>query len=289
MKAVVIGSINIDHVINVEHIANPGETIKGEAYVQVPGGKGLNQAIALSRLCPNTMLIGSINENDSFSMSFLEKSNLDISLINKTPEPTGTAFIQVDQQGENSIVIVSGANGKTDITKVLDFLSRLDKGDMVVLQNEINDIDLIVDYAYDNHLSVVLNPSPITNVITMDLIKKVKYLILNEVEMHALAKTTNIDKALNKLLENNPTLIIVLTLGEQGAIYKSSTEELKVKAYKVDVVDTTCAGDTFLGFFIGSIIKGMTLETSLYNATKAASICITRKGASPTIPMYPFK
>ena len=158
--------------------------------------------------------------------------------------------------------------------------------DLLLLQNEINNLEYIVEKAHQKGLKIVLNPSPIDETMIKLDFSKIDYLILNEIEAKAITGENMNDKIFQRLLSLNKQLKIVLTLGTEGVIYKDSVQEHRQPSYKVDAVDTTAAGDTFLGYFLSQISQHTDIKKSLQIAAKAASIAVTRKGAASSIPTW---
>ena len=183
----------------------------------------------------------------------------------------------------------AGAVGSADGSMLLEALSNVgadDKGDILLLQNEVSNLSFIIDEGYKRGMSIVLNPSPINEKIFECDLEKVEYLILNEIEAADIlgASETGEDELIEKLTKRFPGMKIVLTLGEKGSVYVDKTQKIRQEIYKADVVDTTAAGDTFTGYFIAGLVAGIDVAGALKQAAKAASITVSRKGASPSIP-----
>lgn len=283
MQIIVIGSINKDIVFFVKQIAKPGETIHALSQNTFLGGKGYNQALAISKSFEDISFYGSISVFATFISDKIVKE-IQGAQIKHVPSPTGTAFIQVDQKGENSIVVSGNANTCMDINDIYLYLSQFHKGDIVVLQNEINDIPLIIDYCKKHQLKTILNPSPFTNEITKELIQQVDMIICNQHELLSILQKDTIEESIFYIKEQAPNQEWLITFGDQGAMFIKEKKEYKTHAIAVDVIDTTCAGDTFLGYFVSHYAKGYEIDRCLTIAAKAASICISRKGASSSIP-----
>ncbi len=284
MKAIVIGSINIDRVLEVKRIVKDGETISSVSQKKYLGGKGLNQAIALSSMFEETYFYTNVNSNNKFAMDQIKTHPYKMDYINYLDEQMGEAFIQVNKNGENAIVVSPNANHKISIHNVKDVLSSFSKGDYIVLQNEINRIEDIIDMAKEKGMVIIFNPSPVTNIVTQSLIKKLDYLIVNRTELEAITDIHWTKESIESFRKEYPLVKLVVTLGEDGVRYLDNKEKFKISGKEVEVKDTTCAGDTFLGYFIGSILLGKSIRQSLLTATKAASICVGTKGASNSIP-----
>ena len=284
MKILNLGSLNIDKVYSVPHFVSAGETLSSTNYEEFPGGKGLNQSIALAKAGAEVYHAGKIGKDGRFLKDILSESNVNIDWIEENGTTTGHAIIQVSSSGENCILLFGGANKEITIDQINDVLANFSQDDLLLLQNEINDLEYIVEKAHKKGLKIALNPSPINETITKLDFSKIDYLILNEIEAKAISGENMNDKIFQKLLSLNNQLKIVLTLGTEGVIYKDSVQEHRQPSYKVDAVDTTAAGDTFLGYFLSQISQHTDIKEALQIAAKAASIAVTRKGAASSIP-----
>ena len=286
MKILNFGSINIDIFFRVEHIVRPGETISSESIEKRAGGKGLNQSVALAKVSDSVYHAGSIGTDGNFLIEEMENFGVDTSLLKKSDKLTGNAIIQVDDKGENSIVLYKGANFDNSESYVDEVLSHFEKDDILVLQNEINCMPYIVNKAYENGLKIVLNPSPITDEIEKIDLDKIDLLLVNETEAKALAKVSDAKKAVNYFRDNFPSLKVVETFGKNGSMYFDKDNLINQDSFKVDAVDTTGAGDTFTGYFVTYFYKGERIEKCLEVATKASALSVTKKGASISIPSH---
>ncbi len=284
MKILNIGSLNIDRVYNVKDFVQAGETISTDSYQIFSGGKGLNQSIALAKSGVSVFHCGMVGADGKILIEELEKNNVDISNIKITEEATGHAVIQVNEKGENCIIVCGGANRKLDEQFIKDTIDKFAEGDFILMQNETNNIPLIMEYAKKRGLIIVFNPSPIDENLLNYPINLTDYLILNETEGGKLAFEKDESSVLLKLTEKYPDTNIVLTLGEKGSVFKNKEFEISQPIFKADVVDTTAAGDSFSGFFIGSLMQGKSLEDALKISACAASIAVSRKGAAGSIP-----
>ena len=286
MKILNFGSLNIDKVYSVPHFVSAGETLSSTNYEEFPGGKGLNQSIALAKAGAEVYHAGKIGKDGLFLKDILSESNVNIDWIEETGTTTGHAIIQVSSSGENCILLFGGANKEITIDQINDVLVNFSQDDLLLLQNEINDLEYIVEKAHKKGLKIALNPSPIDETMIKLDFSKIDYLILNEIEAKAITGENMNDKIFQRLLSLNKQLKIVLTLGTEGVIYKDSVQEHRQPSYKVDAVDTTAAGDTFLGYFLSQISQHTDIKKSLQIAAKAASIAVTRKGAASSIPTW---
>ena len=286
MKILNFGSINIDIFFRVEHIVRPGETISSESIEKRAGGKGLNQSVALAKVSDSVYHAGSIGTDGNFLTEEMENFGVDTSLLKKSDKLTGNAIIQVDDKGENSIVLYKGANFDNSEAYVDEVLSHFEKGDILVLQNEINCMPYIINKAYEKGLKIVLNPSPITDEIEKIDLDKIDLLLVNETEAKALAKVSDAKEAVNYFRENFPSLKVVETFGKNGSMYFDKDNLINQDSFKVDAVDTTGAGDTFTGYFVTYFYKGERIEKCIEVATKASALSVTKKGASISIPSH---
>jgi ribokinase len=287
MKILNFGSLNVDYFYQVEHLVLPGETISSENITITTGGKGLNQSIALSKAGMTPFHAGAIGKADGDMLKvFLDSNGVNTDFIEVLPGSSGHAIIQVDQYGQNCIVLFGGANQQIDHAFVDGVLENFDKGDIVLLQNEISSIAYIMEMAYKRGMKIYFNPSPANSKLSEYPIHYVDTLILNEVEGEQLTEESNVDDILDSLLRKYPEMKLVLTLGERGVAYADKGYREYCGIFKSNVVDTTAAGDTFTGHFIGCVSRGMDIEHSLKFASAAASIAISKLGAACSIPSY---
>lgn len=285
MKVLSFGSLNIDYVYEVEHFVRPKETMSSLSMQRFMGGKGLNQSIALSRAGANVYHAGAVGKADgNFLINKLIEDSVNVDNICQLDISTGHAIIQLDKYGENCILLYGGANIAITREQIDKVISLFDKGDFIVLQNEINNLDYIITAAKAKGMVVVLNPSPMNDTIKALPLELVDYFILNEVEAMDICELKQDEGLDKKLIELYPKARIVLTLGEKGSIYRDTNSFYKQDIFKVEVVDTTAAGDTFTGYFIASLIMGLDIPDALERASKAASIAVGIKGAASSIP-----
>lgn len=285
MKILNFGSLNIDKVYDVAHIVRPGETITSAGYNEFCGGKGLNQSIALAAAGAKVLHAGKVGPDGEFLLTRLAVAGVDASLVKNTPNPTGHAIIQVNQEGENSIVLFGGANREITTQDVGETLDELEAEDFLMLQNEISAMPEILRQAEEKNLNVVFNPAPMTPEVLDYPLGGVKYFVVNETEGESFTNESEPEKILDAFLEKFPNAAVLLTLGKDGVHYADNKQRLFVPAENVTAVDTTAAGDTFLGYFVAMLTAGKEVETCLRIATKAAAICVTRAGAADAIPM----
>ena len=287
------GSLNIDHVYNVPHFVHPGETLSAQNYAVYPGGKGLNQSIALARAGINVKHAGRIGKDGLFLKDLLEKEHVDCSaLVVSEQEPTGHAVIQVSS-GENCIVLFGGANLQISQEQIDSTLSNVQSGDFLLLQNEISRIPDIIRSCASKGMRIFLNPAPMTSQVAEYPLEHVETLIVNETEGLAIAGydldiSPDPDNIFSILHKRYPKMNLLMTLGAKGAVYFPSdgkTTKIFVPACHVEhVADTTAAGDTFIGYFLAGLAQDLTIEESMKMAAKASAVCVSRMGASCSIP-----
>lgn len=290
-RVIVAGSINMDVVVSADKHPQIGETVFGSRVEFLPGGKGANQAVACARLGAPTLLIGTLG-NDRFGdelHNFLSQQGIDLSLIKRVDTvTTGTALITV-ANADNTIVVVPGANAKISPEDIVGV--EISQGDILVSQFEIPEeaIESFFSLGKEKGATTILNPAPAKK-FSASLLNLVDILILNETELSFLtgAKGDGIDAALlvasaRTLLSHNGQ-IIILTLGALGAIAVLQESEIRVSGNQVDAIDTTGAGDCFIGAFASRLAKRESLETALNYANCAASLSVQRMGASPSMP-----
>ena len=284
MKVLVFGSLNIDHTYRLAHLVRAGETLASGDYARSEGGKGLNQAVALARAGRETYFAGAIGEDGAFLKDFLALNGVNTAYIATLPVPTGHAIIQVDDAGQNAILLFSGANGSVSREQVLTTLDHFDAGDAVLLQNEINQLDFIMTEAARRGMRIILNPSPITPALLNAPLHLTDTLILNEIEGKDITGETPPEAILDALRARYPACHIVLTLGERGAFYADQSQRMYQAALPVEAADTTAAGDTFTGFFLHRFLTDGDAARALREAACAAALAVSRKGAARSIP-----
>ncbi len=285
MKILNFGSCNIDQVYSLDHIVRVGETQTTYKLETFPGGKGLNQSIAIARAGAKVYHAGCVGCDGDMLIDVLSQSGVDLSYLKRVDEKNGHAIIQVTTSGENSIFLYAGSNEMVSIEYIDSVLEHFSEGDIILLQNEISNIDYIVKRAYEKKMSIVLNPSPFNEKLSEIDFNMISCVILNEVEAGEIAKCDNAEGCLKFFKENYPNIKVMLTLGSRGCVYMDSEHEIFQPAFKVDVVDTTAAGDTFTGYFLSEVSQGTNYEDVLKIATAASAIAVSRSGAAPSIPL----
>lgn len=286
MKILNFGSCNIDFVYKLDHIVAPGETETSDSLDLFPGGKGLNQSIAVARAGIKVYHAGCLGEDGQMLMDILNENGVDTSFIKIADCKNGHAIIQVNSSGENSIFLYPGSNVMITTDFVDEVLSNFDEGDYILLQNEISNIGYMIDKAHEKGMNIVLNPSPFNEIIGKIDLSKLTYLVLNEVEAKQFSHADNFEKTLEFFKTNYPELKIMLTLGSRGCVYMDKDHKIYQPIFEVEAVDTTAAGDTFTGYFIAGVARGEKYVHILRTASCASAISVSRNGAAPSIPTY---
>ena len=284
MKILNFGSLNIDIFFRVEEIVRPGETISAKSIEKRPGGKGLNQSVALAKSFDKVYHAGSVGGDGLYLIDYLKKENVDTKYIKQSEKLTGNAIIQVDDKGENSIVLYKGANFDNDEKFIDQVLDDFGENDVLVLQNEINSMKYLIDGAYEKNMKIVLNPSPITDRIKEFDYEKIDLILVNEHEAASISGKKTNDEKIAYFKNTYPNLKVVMTLGNKGSIFIAKDEKIKQDSFKVKALDTTGAGDTFTGYFVSYFYQGKDVKEAMELASKASALSVTKKGASISIP-----
>jgi ribokinase len=278
------GSLNIDHVYQVDHIVRPGETIAGHGYSFFAGGKGANQSVAIARAGGRVVHIGKVGPEGQWMVDAMREDGVDVSRVQIADEPGGHAVILVEKGGQNSIVIHGGTNRKIETSHADAALAAAEPGDYVLLQNEINNGPHIMKQASTKGLNVAFNPAPMDNDVLGYPLDCVSLFIVNETEAEALCGSSERDRILGAMLEKYPDASVILTLGSKGAVYADAQGSRAVGGRNVKAVDTTAAGDTFIGYYMAAVQAGKPVEDALELANSAAALSVTRFGAQASIP-----
>lgn len=285
MKIMVFGSLNMDHVYRVNRFTAAGETVPSLGLDDICGGKGLNQSIAIQNGGRDVLHAGCVGADDGEPLlQFLQGKGVDTHLISLVNMPSGHTIIQVNGKGENAILLYGGANQAVDEKMIDASLQELDACDLLVMQNEISQMPLLMKKAQEKGVRLVLNPSPIEGVLENFPLHLVDLFFLNEYEAMALAGSH--DQVEEALLQKYPGAKFVVTYGAKGAaVISKGQKRLWHDGLSVEAVDTTGAGDTFLGYFISRMAGGAADEECLRYATQAAALCVQRFGAAQAIPL----
>lgn len=284
MKILNIGSLNLDYVYRVDHIIVPGETQTTFDMQTFCGGKGLNQSIALAKAGAKVYHGGVIGEDGEAFLNLCKENGIDTSCIKSIPGKSGHTIIQVDKNAQNCILLYGGANRSLTREYVDEVLSHFDKEDILLLQNEVNQLDYIIDRAYEKGMTIVLNPSPFDDHLSTCDLSKISLFLMNEIEGEQITKESEPDIILQVMAKTYPNAKVVLTLGKDGAIFFDGNEKYRQEIFEVKAVDTTAAGDTFTGYFLAGMLEGLEIAEILRRSAKASAIAVTRDGAVASIP-----
>lgn len=286
MKILNFGSCNIDLVYSVERIVAVGETVAAAKVETFPGGKGLNQSVALARAGADVSHAGCIGGDGEFLRELMRASGVDAAHLRTVGERTGHAMIQVDADGRNSIVIYHGANFAVTRGQVDEALAGFGEGDLLLLQNEICELDYIIEKATERGVAVALNPSPFDDAMRRFDLDRVSWLVVNEVEAagYLQSERFELDAFVGAMRAAHPSLRVIVTLGESGSVYFDAERRIAQPAFRVEAADTTAAGDTFTGYFFAGIARGLAVGEALRLASAAAAIAVSRMGAASSIP-----
>jgi len=284
MRIINFGSLNIDHVYEVDHFVSPGETISSTRYSRFCGGKGLNQSIALARAGARVTHAGMIGADGALLREFLDDAGVDTHLVQIGDSATGHAVIQVTPQGDNAIVVYGGANHQIGRDLMDQVLNATGPGDWLLLQNEVNCVPEMLTAAHDRGVSIALNPAPMTDAVEQYPLETLHTLFVNEIEGAQLTGCQQPKSIVKALLARHPHLCVVLTLGERGAVFANAESWIEQPSFSVEAIDTTAAGDTFIGYYLAAVTAGAANEAALKIGCLAASVCVTRHGAADSIP-----
>jgi len=291
-KITVIGSSNTDLVATVPKLPAPGETVMGKEFIVAPGGKGANQAVAIARIGGDVTFVAKVGMDDygEQALNNFKKDGIDTSFVFRDDDaPSGVALIFVDENGENMLVPVSGANGRLLPADIEKARTAIESADILVLQLEIplQTVEYATIIAHEKGVPVILNPAP-GRKLEKRLIEKVTYITPNETEAETLTDIKVTDDASAKMagkeLLNLGAKIAIITMGKQGAMLVDSSASQLIPAFKVNAVDATAAGDAFNGGFAYAVANGRDLEEAIKFGNAVAAITVTRMGAQPSMP-----
>lgn len=279
-----LGSINLDHLYRVNHFVRPGETLASSDYQVLLGGKGANQSIALARAGAEVRHIGAISQSDAWVLDALNDAGVNTTAIAQLDSASGHAIIQLTAEAENAILLYPGANHRLSRQQIDSALSSAKAGDWLLLQQETNALAEAMDSAAEHQMRIAYNPAPMVVDAVKPLLDRVDLLIVNEVEAMDLTATDSVDAAEAALLREYPQLHILLTLGRAGVVSIGPEGRHAIAAFSVEAVDTTAAGDTFIGYCLAALAEGQPVPVALQRGNAAAAVCVTRLGASVAIP-----
>lgn len=294
-KILVIGSINKDISLYVKSLPSLGETLLANNMKESFGGKGANQAVTIAKMNGNVSFAGAVGDDlvGEEIISFMKKEGVDTSAIKRSKLPTGTALITVDENSDNNIIVYPGANYSITKEDIDDIDNLIDESDFILMQFEIpmETIEYVIEKAREKEKYIILNPAPYSQDFNKELLKKVDLFIPNETEfLELMGKDTkdnhDIDwyKGAAKEFYDKYKTGLIITLGSLGSLYYGENESFLVEANKVKAVDSTAAGDSYIGALVYSLSINKTLKESMTFASKVAAITISRKGAMEAIP-----
>jgi len=284
MTVVNIGSLNVDYVYSVDHFVRPGETLACAGFERFAGGKGLNQSVALARAGAAVRHAGKVGRDGEWLRALLAAEGVDVGLVETVDGPTGHAVIQVNREGQNAIVIHGGANRAITRDDAVRIVRGAKPGDFLLLQNEVSCVADAIAAGREAGLRVVFNPAPMDMEVLRYPLSLVDVFVMNELEGEALTGVRDHDRILDAMRSRFPDATVALTLGSRGAAYAAAHARGFVPAEKVEAVDTTAAGDTFVGYLAAELAAGAEMERAVRIACAAAAICVTRRGAAQSIP-----
>ena len=273
-----LGSINADNVYRVPHLVSAGETLAARELTQGLGGKGANMSVAAARAAARAIHIGAVGPDGRWAVERLMEYGVDTRHIAQVDQPTGHANICVDDGGENAIVLFAGANHAITEGMIGGALSEASPGDSFVTQNETNGQSHGAGMARDLGLRVIYAAAPFDAAAVRAVLDHLDLLVLNEVEAAQLEAETGSN------LGDLPVSDVVVTLGSKGCTWLSDQGEAQFPALKVTPVDTTGAGDTFTGYLIAGLDRGMPMPQAIDLATRAGALMVTRAGTADVIP-----
>ncbi len=292
-KILVIGSLNMDHVTSVDHIVQPGETILAKDFEKVPGGKGANQAYAIGKLGGRVAMLGMVGADDDGDtlLESLESVGVDISGIRRCSDaPTGTAQISVARDGDNSIIVIAGANGRVDTAYIDEHLDALEAADIVIMQLEIplETVMYAARLARSMGKYVILDPAPAIPDLPREIYQYVDLIKPNETELSILTCTSSDDtdyrRKVDQLRALGATDLIVSLGGEGVLVCMSGKEDVLIPGHRVKAVDTTAAGDSFVAGLAVKLAEGKEIKEAIDYAQRVSAVVVTRKGAQSSIP-----
>lgn len=281
------GSINIDYTYHVPYFVRPGETLGCKGHSVGLGGKGANQSLSIARASGMVSHWGRVSLKDTWAVEELQSAGVNVSNVELTHEPSGHAIIQTDEQGENSILLFPGANYGATKERLACLLSKVKPGDTLLIQNECDGLRHIIPMAVSHGCNVIFNPAPMTADISGLPLDQCELLFFNRTEAASLLEVPieeSVSDLLKKLESKLGSVEVILTLGSEGAWYQYCGETRFQAALKVKAIDTTAAGDTFVGYFLAARQAGAEPFECLKRATAAAALAVQCRGAASSIP-----
>lgn len=292
-KVVVLGSLNVDSILEIKRLPKPGETLSMLGKSSAPGGKGANQAVAAARSAAQTSFIGKIGADSQGKMMLasLETEKIDTSsVITDDESGTGSATILLDENGQNSILVYGGANQEIDQRQVREAEKQIAAADFLITQFETPQLASVEAFkiAKENNVTTILNPAPASS-IDPELLKYTDLIVPNETESASITGIEITDEesmvASAKAFAKLGVKYLIITVGSKGAFFATPTQHQFIPAFKVKAVDTTAAGDTFIGSLSSQLKPDLSnLAQAITYAQKASSLAVQRLGAMPSIP-----
>nr|WP_281168727.1 ribokinase [Kiloniella laminariae] len=276
-----MGSINVDHVYRVPYFVKPGETLPTISYQRVLGGKGANQSVALARAGEKVRHVGAIGEDHRWILAELSQAGVAVDDVTVAAVPTGHALIQVDDKAENCILLYPGANQALALDTIGAVFKTAEPDSWVLFQNEMPNLGEMIVLAKAAGAKVAVNPAPFDKAAKDVPFDKIDLLIVNDIEAEELTASLlgGDGQALTRLCP-----LVIITRGTKGAVCYASGENIEVPAFAVEAVDTTGAGDTFVGYVLSSLASGMNIAKAMQRASAASALAVTKPGASVAIP-----
>lgn len=284
MKLYNLGSLNIDYVYRVSDFLKPGETRAAQSRTVFPGGKGLNQSVAAARAGAQVVHGVVASKEADFLLQILADSGVEVNRICTVDQPAGHTVIQVDDNGQNCILLFPGTNHALTPDYLQAFLQDAEPGDILLLQNETNCLQEAFAIAREKQLCLALNPSPFEEKLRELPLHTVHWWFCNELEAQALFGSDDPAQIEQRFLALYPESCLVLTLGERGSRYISCEKSFSQPIFPVQTVDTTGAGDTFTGYFLAAVLSGLSEREAMCHAAMASALAVSQAGAAVSIP-----
>lgn len=285
MRILNFGSLNLDHIYRVKHLTGMTQSQVTGAPITIPGGKGLNESIALARAGSEVWHAGIIGEDGQMLVDALQKEGVHTEFIRvTTQEKTGHAIVQVDERGQNAVLQYGGANNCVTEEFIDEVLAEFEEGDILLMQNQISCVPQLIDKAYEKGMRIIFKPAPYTETLAQCDFSKISMLIVNRTEGKYLTTFVQPGDMIIEFRTRYPQAEILLTLAENGAFFVDKQNSLYQPAIKVAEKDTTGAGDSFIGFFLNSYLDGVPAQEAMGRASAASAISVTRIGSASAIP-----
>ena len=285
MNILNFGSLNIDFVYRVDTFLEAGETKLSKDLQFFCGGKGLNQSIAMARAGNTVYHAGLLGEDGQMLKDKLMENGVKLDYLKPVSGKSGHASIQVADSGQNCILLYGGTNQALTVEFIDSVLDNFGPETMLLIQNELNLTDYIIEKAARRGMPIAMNAAPMDDKVLTYPIHKLTWLMVNEVEGRALSGAAADEDIIPALTKRYPGVNILLTLGQRGSMCHYQGRTVACSAHHVHAVDTTAAGDTFNGYFLRGMLSGLPVEKCLEHATTASAICVTRPGASDSVPV----